>query len=244
MGVKKLWDVVRASGRRSCLEELRGKRVAIDVSIWLNAFVKVLHDRGGKEQGSAVKGIFFRCCKLLLHHIRPVFVFDGGVPALKMNTIRRRLQARQISQTNLQKTARQLFLTRLTQLATQGALNDPLWREQLSGEIESSLGITGEDLEESPAFSPPPEEEKRDSDEEEPVLPDLSVWFESSSESSDDECSSFSHTNPQLRIPEFRPSPLPPPRSDRSQRDREGQEDIQQEVTQIGVGYSYIDSGC
>ncbi len=32
-------------------------------------------------------GFFQRICRLLFHRIRPVFVFDGGVPALKKRTL-------------------------------------------------------------------------------------------------------------------------------------------------------------
>ena len=32
-------------------------------------------------------GIFNRVCKLLFYHIKPIFVFDGGVPALKKQTL-------------------------------------------------------------------------------------------------------------------------------------------------------------
>ena len=32
-------------------------------------------------------GVFHRVCKLLTYRIKPVFVFDGGVPSLKQQTL-------------------------------------------------------------------------------------------------------------------------------------------------------------
>mmetsp|Transcript_23922 Transcript_23922/g.30451 ORF Transcript_23922/g.30451 Transcript_23922/m.30451 type:complete len:108 (-) Transcript_23922:254-577(-) len=104
MGVSKLWDVVQGSGRRVNEHSLRGKRIAIDVSIWLNRFVKVLQKKKGEKIASHVAGIFFRCCKLLFFQMKPVFVFDGGVPQLKLNTIIKRRNRRNISRKKLQET--------------------------------------------------------------------------------------------------------------------------------------------
>lgn len=45
-------------------------------------------DRHGTPKPNAhLLGLFTRICKLLYYKIKPVFVFDGGVPMLKKNTI-------------------------------------------------------------------------------------------------------------------------------------------------------------
>lgn len=45
-------------------------------------------DRFGNPKPNAhLIGLFHRICKLLYYKIKPVFVFDGGVPMLKKNTI-------------------------------------------------------------------------------------------------------------------------------------------------------------
>ena len=54
-----------------------------DVSIWLNQAVK--GSRG--EENAHLTVLFHRICKLLHYHIRPVFVFDGVMPALKQQTL-------------------------------------------------------------------------------------------------------------------------------------------------------------
>jgi len=59
-----------------------------DVSIWLHQAMKGFQDRKGSPLPNAhLLGIFHRVCKLLYYRIKPVFVFDGGVPVLKKSTI-------------------------------------------------------------------------------------------------------------------------------------------------------------
>lgn len=43
--------------------------------------------RGTSRPNAHLLGLFSRICKLLYYRIKPVFVFDGGVPMLKKNTI-------------------------------------------------------------------------------------------------------------------------------------------------------------
>lgn len=70
------------------LETIEGKALAIDSSIWIYQFQATMRDKDGRALVNAhVLGFFRRICKLLFYGIRPVFVFDGGAPALKRNTI-------------------------------------------------------------------------------------------------------------------------------------------------------------
>ena len=60
----------------------------LDVSIWLNKAAKGMRDKFGDPVYNAhLIVIFQRLCKLLFYKVRPIFVFDGGVPELKKKTI-------------------------------------------------------------------------------------------------------------------------------------------------------------
>lgn len=96
MGVKGLWQLLLPTGRRISIETLQGKKLAIDASIWLVQFIKANRDpETGKVRANAhIVGFLRRICKLLFHGIRPVFVFDGATPAIKLMEIRRRRERR------------------------------------------------------------------------------------------------------------------------------------------------------
>ena len=75
--------------------EIYYKTFAIDVSIWLNQAVKGIRGQdGGTVANAHLIGLFHRLCKLLFYKIRPIFVFDGKAPQLKLETLRKRRQAR------------------------------------------------------------------------------------------------------------------------------------------------------
>ena len=108
MGVKDLWKLLEPAGTPVSLESLEGLILAVgkplkfnrgaligkstnlpsDVSIWLNQAVKGVRDRHGNPIDHAhLIVLFSRICKLLHYHIRPIFVFDGATPALKIKTL-------------------------------------------------------------------------------------------------------------------------------------------------------------
>lgn len=88
MGVTGLWTVVQPCARPIKIETLNKKRLAIDASIWIYQFLKAVRDKEGNAlRNSHVVGFFRRICKLLFFGIKPVFVFDGGAPLLKRETI-------------------------------------------------------------------------------------------------------------------------------------------------------------
>lgn len=61
---------------------------SLDVSLWLHQAVKGFRDsQGGPIANAHLMGMFHRVCKLLFYGIKPVFVFDGGVPQLKKQTL-------------------------------------------------------------------------------------------------------------------------------------------------------------
>lgn len=73
---------------RTRLETVEGKAMAIDSSIWLYQFQATMRDKEGRGLVNAhVLGFLRRIAKLLFYGIKPVFVFDGGAPALKRSTL-------------------------------------------------------------------------------------------------------------------------------------------------------------
>lgn len=110
MGVHSFWDIVAPTARPVKLESLQDKKMAVDASIWIYQFIKAMRDSEGNTIKSAhITGFFRRICKLLYFGIKPVFVFDGGVPALKRDTIKQRNEARQGKRESAQRTARKLL---------------------------------------------------------------------------------------------------------------------------------------
>ncbi|KAG9018251.1 DNA repair protein rad2 [Tulasnella sp. 427] len=91
MGVKQLWTLLGPVGRPVLLETMEGKVMAIDSSIWIYQFQATMRDKEGRGLVNAhILGFLRRICKLLFYGIKPVFVFDGGAPALKRTTLSER----------------------------------------------------------------------------------------------------------------------------------------------------------
>lgn len=110
MGVNSLWDIVGQTARPVRLESLSRKKLAIDASIWIYQFLKAVRDADGNTLPlSHIVGFFRRICKLLYFGILPVFVFDGGAPALKRQTINRRKERRDEQRESTLQTARKLM---------------------------------------------------------------------------------------------------------------------------------------
>jgi DNA excision repair protein ERCC-5 len=70
-------------------------------------------DRGDMIRNAHLLGFFRRICKLLYLRIKPVFVFDGGTPALKRRTVIARRRQREQAQFRFRKTAEKLLLNHL-----------------------------------------------------------------------------------------------------------------------------------
>jgi DNA excision repair protein ERCC-5 len=103
MGVQNFWQLIDSTGRPVNMNKgLEGKILAIgkniksilnsflfiiiisiDVSIWLHQAAKGMRDR----QNPHILLLLHRICKLLHFKIKPIFIFDGGVPELKRRTL-------------------------------------------------------------------------------------------------------------------------------------------------------------
>lgn len=114
MGVKSLWEIVGPAARPVKLEALSRKKLAVDASIWIYQFLKAVRDKEGNALNlSHIVGFFRRICKLLYFGILPLFVFDGGAPALKRQVIQSRREKREGNRDNMVTTAQKLLAMKL-----------------------------------------------------------------------------------------------------------------------------------
>mmetsp|Transcript_9239 Transcript_9239/g.56168 ORF Transcript_9239/g.56168 Transcript_9239/m.56168 type:complete len:317 (-) Transcript_9239:6098-7048(-) len=121
MGVHGLWQLLEPSGRRLNVELLTGKVLAVDASIWISQFIKAMRDdRGDMMKNAHLLGFFRRICKMLFHKIKPVFVFDGGTPALKKRTVADRRRRREVQEAKLKRVAEKLLLNHLKKQRSAG----------------------------------------------------------------------------------------------------------------------------
>jgi len=81
-------------------------------------FMKAMRDEKGEMVRNAhLLGFFRRICKLLFLRTKPVFVFDGGTPALKHRTVVARRRQRENAQAKVRKTAEKLLLNQVQSFA-------------------------------------------------------------------------------------------------------------------------------
>ncbi|KAL5338411.1 hypothetical protein BJX70DRAFT_366979 [Aspergillus crustosus] len=120
MGVQGLWTILQPCARPVRLETLNRKRLAVDASIWIYQFLKAVRDKEGNALRNAhIVGFFRRICKLLYFGIKPVFVFDGGAPILKRQTIAGRKKRREGRREDAVRTASKLLAVQLQRTAEQ-----------------------------------------------------------------------------------------------------------------------------
>ncbi|KAK0271834.1 DNA repair protein rad2 [Friedmanniomyces endolithicus] len=118
MGVTGLWQILQPSARPIKIETLNRKRLAVDASIWIYQFLKAVRDKEGNAlRNSHVVGFFRRICKLLFFGIKPVFVFDGGAPALKRQTVAARKRRREGRREDAVRTAGKLLAVQMQRRA-------------------------------------------------------------------------------------------------------------------------------
>lgn len=130
MGVTGLWTVVQPCARPIKLETLNKKRLAVDASIWIYQFLKAVRDKEGNAlRNSHVVGFFRRICKLLFFGIKPVFVFDGGAPLLKRQTISGRKARREGRREDAVRTAGKLLAVQMQRRAEE---DDKKRREEVA----------------------------------------------------------------------------------------------------------------
>jgi DNA excision repair protein ERCC-5 len=137
MGVQGLWTVVQPCARPTNLSTLNRKRLAIDASIWIYQFLKAVRDKEGNAlRNSHVVGFFRRICKLLWYGVKPVFVFDGGAPALKRATLQGRRRRREGRREDAARTAGKLLAVQMQRMAEEEEEKRRRRAAAASGEVE------------------------------------------------------------------------------------------------------------
>ncbi|XP_027836268.2 DNA excision repair protein ERCC-5 homolog [Aphis gossypii] len=124
MGVQGLWKLLESAGKPIPVEKLENKVLSIDVSIWMYQIIKGVQE---SEHGATTNGhlivMFHRICKLLFYGIKPIFVFDGGVPELKKITIAQRQAQKNRAKKSTGKTKEKLLKNMLEQAALKTVMN-------------------------------------------------------------------------------------------------------------------------
>lgn len=146
MGVNSLWDIVGPAARPVKLEALSRRKLAVDASIWIYQFLKAVRDKEGNSLGQThIVGFFRRICKLLYFGILPLFVFDGGAPPLKRQTIQKRKERRQGNSDNAVTTAQKLLAIQVQRQA-HDAVSQTKRRKTKQGSKEPEETVYLEDL--------------------------------------------------------------------------------------------------
>nr|CAI5827163.1 unnamed protein product [Callosobruchus analis] len=80
--------------------------------------------KGSSVPNAHLLGIYHRVCKLLFFKIKPVFIFDGGVPALKRQTIAKRNQLKSRNATEAERIRKHLLNVVLKHSAVSKVLSE------------------------------------------------------------------------------------------------------------------------
>ncbi|MFX1374914.1 MAG: flap endonuclease-1 [Promethearchaeota archaeon] len=104
MGIK-INELVNEVKRTITFENLFKKAIAIDAFNTIYQFLAIIRQRDGTPlkdyQGnitSHLSGLFYRSINFLEHDIKPIYVFDGTPPDLKLDTIRERKKIKEEAQ--------------------------------------------------------------------------------------------------------------------------------------------------
>ncbi|KAL5476544.1 RAD2_2 [Sanghuangporus weigelae] len=146
MGGKSLWSLLAPEGRPVMLETVEGKSMAIDSSIWIYQFQATMRHKEGRGLVNAhVLGFLRRICKLLFYGIKPVFVFDGGAPALKRMTIAERKKKKSGAAESHEKIAQKLLAAQLRKEALNHAQSSPTQSSAKDGNRPPQGSVTLDD---------------------------------------------------------------------------------------------------
>lgn len=138
MGVFKLWELLLTIAQPCPIENLEGKVLAIDASIWI-----VRIDTSLSSNTDKIKSILNKIMLLKRHNILPIFVFDGTPPALKRRTLEERARRRVVADDLDAKKKSEIELVRIIEGDTSNRLSEKAKRIQQN---ECELEVIDEQL--------------------------------------------------------------------------------------------------
>ncbi|KAH0621958.1 hypothetical protein JD844_023743 [Phrynosoma platyrhinos] len=93
MGVTNLWQILEPVKQHVPLNSLKGKTLAVDLSLWV-CEAQTVKKMMGVVTKPHLRNLFFRLSSLTLMGIHLVFVMEGDPPKLKANTMEKRTEVR------------------------------------------------------------------------------------------------------------------------------------------------------
>lgn len=114
--------------------------------------------KGGTIPHAHLLGLFHRLCKLLFYRIKPVFVFDGGVPALKRQTIKKRHETKKQFLNTADRLQELLLEALAKEKVVQQVLGDsaPLLTKSPKKKVEEEQKPSRDDMFKLPPLESPP----------------------------------------------------------------------------------------
>ncbi|OBS82023.1 hypothetical protein A6R68_23986, partial [Neotoma lepida] len=110
MGVNDLWQILEPIKQHIHLQELSGKTIAVDLSLWV-CEAQTVKKMIGTVMKPHLRNLFFRISYLIQMNVKLVFVMEGEPPKLKADVMSKRTQTRYgpSGRTCSQKTGRSHF---------------------------------------------------------------------------------------------------------------------------------------
>lgn len=135
MGVRGLWGILKPAGFQVNETELHGKRLAVDISIWIYQLLRVIPPHARNRRSKVLSCLFKRLCKLIFIGVLPIVVFDGAAPLIKRRVIRERQKERVNAEERQRKKTRRIIAMQLI-LRQQANSIDPSGLEASSNALE------------------------------------------------------------------------------------------------------------